>query len=306
MEEIKVTPQTSILIVSRNRGEALRRTLTSLQPLADPAQLEVLVVDNASTDGSATIDAEFPFVRMLRMQRDCGFTKAVNIGTRTSTGDYLCLCPLGIEFQPDTLPALRAAVEGGALAATPLVVDATGGAITRLYPLPDAEAFRSFWKSGDRGPAVAFDPNATEVRAEYIVGSPVLLRRQSIVGMNYLDERYGQFWSDAEICTQVRRAGKPLVLLPKLQVTGEAIPDAGFARLTSESAKYSADAAIGGAAYLSKHRGFMAGAMFRLGATASSLGSALLGTLTFQQPGAKWARFLNLAAGQKIDGNQGG
>jgi len=307
MEELKPIPQTSMVLVNRNRTSALRRTLASLQPIADPNQMEVLVVDNASTDGGATVDSEFPFVSMLRMQRNVGYTKGVNIATRTATGEYLCLTPPGVEFEPSTIPALIAGLEAesGALAVSPLVTDAEGQPITRIYPLPDRPALTAFWKSGRLGPPLPFDLSAPELRAEYVVDSPLLLRRRSIAGMNYLDQRYGQFWSDAEICFQVRRAGKSVIVFPAVRVRGEPNVEAWVSPLDKESGQLSADAALGAAGYLAKHEGAMAGLKFRFGAILGSLLSALGSTITFQQPGAKWVRFTNLASGQKIDGNQG-
>lgn len=307
MEELKPIPQTSIVLVNRNRTSALRRTLASLQPLADPNRIEVLVVDNASTDGGATIDSEFPFVSMLRMQRNVGYTKGVNIATRTATGEYLCLAPPGVEFETSTIAALIAGLEAesGALAVSPLVMDANGQPITRIYPLPDRITLAAFWKSGRLGPPLSFDPSSPEVRADYVVDSPLLLRRRSIAGMNYLDQRYGQFWSDAEICFQVRRAGKAVIVLPTVKVRGESSAEAWTSPMNRESGQLSADAALGAAGYLAKHEGAMAGLKFRLGAVLGSLVSALGSTVTFQQPGAKWVRFTNLASGQKIDGNQG-
>lgn len=306
MDELKTTPQTSILIVNRNRSDALRRTLRSLEGSVDPKLIEVIVVDNASTDGSATADAEFPFVRMLRMQRNFGHTKAVNVGTRTATGDYLCLTPPGVEFAPETIPKLLTALaaDPGSLAIAPLVVDEADKAVSRVYRLPSRETFASFWKSGDLGPPVTLDTSTTEIAAEYLVDSPILLRRQSIVAMNYLDERYGQFWSDAEICFQVKRAGKSIRLLPGIRVKGEPGPRMIGGVIDRQSAQMSADAAIGAAGYLGKHQGFMTGVLFRMQAAASALLSAVGGTLIFREPGPRWARFFALASGQKIDGNQ--
>jgi GT2 family glycosyltransferase len=306
MEELKPTPQTSIVLINRNRTGPLRRTLESLQPLADPKQIEVLVVDNASTDGGATIDSEFSFVSMLRMQRNVGYTKGVNIATRTATGEYLCLTPVGVQFDASTIPALIAALDGesGALAVSPLVFDPEGRMVTRIYLLPKRETLGEFWKSGQLRDSIAIDPSAKEMRAEYVVDSPLLLRRRSIAGMNYLDERYGQFWSDAEICFQVKRAGKSVLVLPEVKVQGEAASPAWTSPMDKEAGQKSADAALGAAGYLAKHQGAMAGAKFRVGAILGSLLSAVGSTLTLQQPGAKWVRFVNLASGQKIDGNQ--
>jgi GT2 family glycosyltransferase len=303
MEELQPAVRTSVLIVTRNQSAALRRTIESLAAEAATEATEVIVVDNASTDGSQSLDAEFPQVKMLRMQRNFGWTKGVNVGTRTAKGEFLCLTPPGIEFEPDTLSRLITCLreDPDVRGVCPLSVDAQGVPATRVYPLPDAKVFWQFWKTGRLGPPLPLDLTVEKVRAHYVTGTPLLIRRQSIAGMNYLDERYGQFWADAEICYQIARAGKAIVVLPGVRVRGpqpfQAIPE----KLDSWGAKLSADAALGGAAYLMRHEGFLAGLRFRVAATLA----ALVATLDLRRAGPHFVRFLNVLTGQKIDGNQG-
>lgn len=303
MEEIQPALRTSVLIVARNQSAALRRTLESLAPELSSGATEVIVVDNASTDGSQGLDADFPQVKILRMQRNFGWTKGVNVGTRTAKGEFLCLTPPGIEFEPDTLARLldHFKKDPDAKGVCPLAVDAQGVTATRLYPLPDADVFWEFWKTGRLGPPLPLDLTAARVKAEYVTGSPLLIRRQSIVSINYLDERFGQFWSDAEICYQIARAGKSVIVLPGVRVRGpqpyRAIPE----KLDAWGAKLSADAALGAAAYLSRHVSLARGLSFRVASTLS----ALVAILDARRFGPHVIRFVNLLTGQKIDGNQG-
>lgn len=303
MDEVQPSIQTTVLLVARNQDAALRKTIESLAAAAQPESIEILIVDNASNDGSQRLDAEFAQVKMLRMQRNFGWTKAINVGSRTAKGEFLCLTPPGIEFEPDTLSKLKAklASDSSSLAVSPLVVDAQGTPATRIYPLPTPDLLWQFWKTGRLGPPLPLDLTAEEIRPRYLTGTPVLVRRQSIAGMNYLDERYGQFWSDAEICFQIARAGKSIALLPGVRVRGpqpfQAIPE----KLDRWGAKLAADAALGGATYLARHEGFARGLTFRLGATLS----ALAGVLDVRRAGPHSVRFLNILTGQKIDGTQG-
>lgn len=302
MEESQPAPRTSVLIVARNQSAAVRRTIESLagQP---PESVEILVVDNASTDGGQSLDADFPHIKMLRMQRNFGWTKGVNVGTRTAKGEYLCLTPPGIEFEADTIERLiaRFAQDPEVRGVCPLSVDAQGVPATRIYPLPTRDVFWRFWTTGHLGPPLPLDLTAEAVRAPYVTGTALLIRRQAIVAMNYLDERYGQFWSDAEICYQIARAGKAIVVLPGVRVRGlqpyRQIPD----KLDVWGAKLSADAALGAAAYLGRHEGLWAGLGFRAAASLASLGAMW----NLRRLGPHAVRFVNVLTGQKIDGNQG-
>ena len=293
----------SVLIVARNQADATRRTLASLQPPGGDSASEVLVVDNASTDGGAALDNEFPTVKTLRMQRNFGWTRAVNVGTRTAQAEFICLTPPGVEYPPGTLEqlvsAFRAHPEASAVA--PLAVDRQDTIVTRCYPLPDRQTFSQFWQTGSLGRPLPIDRTAAALPVDYLTGSPILLRRQSIMAMNYLDQRFGHFWADADLCQQIRRAGRRLLLLPKILVTAPphflSIPE----RLDTLGARLSADAALGAAAYLGKHQGLLAGASFHCGAALL----ACLSVFRFRQPGAHAARAWRILTGQKIDGSEG-
>ncbi len=291
-------------MVSRNQADAVRRTVDSLARDPGSAAIEILVVDNGSSDGGERLDTDYPNLKLLRMQKNFGWTKAANVGMRTATGEFLCITAPGVEFEPGTIGQLTSALakRPSALALCPLAVDAQGTPVTRIYPLPDAAMFSQFWKTGRLGQPLPLDLSLPEIPASYVTGTPVLMRRQSMVGMNYLDGRYGHFWADAEICAQIARASRSIVILPEIRVTGtqpyQAIPE----KLDSWGAQLSADAALGGAAYLSKYSGFLAGFGFRVKAALL----ALLSIFSLRQVGPKATRFANLLAGQKIDGNQDG
>ena len=53
---------------------------------------------------------------------------------------------------------------------------------------------------------------------DYAPGAPILTRKLFLRGMNYFDERYGDYWSDLELCWQLRNAGKRILCLPQVHV----------------------------------------------------------------------------------------
>src|SRR5215216_3553747 len=102
MEELQTSPRVTALILSRNSAQALRRTLAALENVISRETLEVVVVDNGSSDESQTLDIEFSRIHMMRLPKNFGATKALNIGIRTAKGEYLLLLPVNAEVQPDT------------------------------------------------------------------------------------------------------------------------------------------------------------------------------------------------------------
>src|ERR1700729_428835 len=113
LEEIDVPPaiRVTALIFSYDSAPALRRCLAALEGSNDRASMEILVVDCGSHDESAQLDSEFSGVTMLRLPRYFGRTKALNIGTRTSAGEYLFFMTPEVEVLPTTIPSLVARLE---------------------------------------------------------------------------------------------------------------------------------------------------------------------------------------------------
>jgi GT2 family glycosyltransferase len=98
------TPQTSVIVVSYNTREILRACLERLFAVTQDLPLEVIVVDNASRDGSADMVASaFPQVILHRGAVNLGFAAANNVGFRIASGDTILL------LNPDAL------IEAGAV-----------------------------------------------------------------------------------------------------------------------------------------------------------------------------------------------
>ena len=81
----------SIVIVSQHQIQLLRPTLAAIAARSEPELSEVIVVDCGSQDGSARIDDEFEGITVMRLPRNFGWTRAVNIATRTAKCEYLLL-----------------------------------------------------------------------------------------------------------------------------------------------------------------------------------------------------------------------
>jgi len=129
----------SVVILSYNRRDALRRSLTALQACSDEWS-EVIVVDNASDDGSAgMVEAQFPHVRLIRLAENRGIS-AWNEGFAAARGDYFFV------LDDDSYPgpgAIAAAAEHAAadprvgLVACKVVHPQTGCCVTDRLAQPD-------------------------------------------------------------------------------------------------------------------------------------------------------------------------
>jgi GT2 family glycosyltransferase len=101
------TPKVSVVIVSWNARDYLTQCLRSLTAEACAYPLEIIVVDNASADGSPELVArDFPGVRLIQTGANLGFAKANNIGIRASSGKYVALINSDVLVLPGCLTRL--------------------------------------------------------------------------------------------------------------------------------------------------------------------------------------------------------
>jgi GT2 family glycosyltransferase len=304
-EQEPVPPKVSALIVSHNNIEALRRCLQALEASRNRAEFEILVVDNGSQDGCAQIDTEFPAVTMLRLPRFFGATKAMNIGTRTAVGEYIFFLDPETEVAPETVALLAARLDADSSVAAvcPLLVDEAGQPVPFVHRLPARSTLSRAWRRDGDMEFVAVNPEQEAVPVEYAERAAIMARKQFVKGMNYFDEHYGEFWADAELAYQIRRAQRKMLLLSGARAVHRPVADITDYS-PSARAMLSADCASGAATFVRKHDGFVLGLLFRLSAALTALAGALGATLRFRDVGYHWSRFFAILTWQKIDGSQ--
>src|ERR1700730_11640423 len=139
-------PAVSIIVPSFNTRQVLLRTLIAVRAALVDTTAEVIVVDNASADGSAEAVADlFPEVRVIRNQVNRGFAGAVNQGLAEAAGAYWLLLNSDTEVLPGFLEALIRYVVAHpkvAVAAPRLLnSDGTDQGTARSFPTPAAFFF---------------------------------------------------------------------------------------------------------------------------------------------------------------------
>src|SRR5258708_21060323 len=99
-EQEKQPPRVSVVVVSHNRAAMLRRCLESIEKAEGRSALQVIVIDNGSSDGSARLDAEFPHLQWIRLPKNFGLTKALNLGWRAPDAPYVYFLHDDPEVEP--------------------------------------------------------------------------------------------------------------------------------------------------------------------------------------------------------------
>jgi GT2 family glycosyltransferase len=233
----------SVVIVSFNRVEHLRESLAALRESG--AGLQVIVVDNGSRDGAASLDDEFPDVRFSRLPRNFGLTRALNIGIRAADGDYVLLMHDDVRIDGLAVLELAAFLENRA-------------DVGAVCPKIDGPQVRPLPTPSDPDPALRNAPDGDEFVAECVLGAAIMVRATFLRSMGHIDERYGNYGSDIELCARVRSSNRKLVVL------GSVTASHGSAPSPMPKGTLKGDRAAGTIVFIAKQFGFGAGLLCRL------------------------------------------
>lgn len=208
----------SIIIVSWNAKKFLLECLGSIGA-QNIEGLEIIVVDNASSDGSPQAVKElFPQVKVIPCPVNHGFAKANNIGIKESSGKYVCLINSDVLVLDGCLEKMLSYMEIHPQAglAGPMVLngDMTLQRSCRKFPtltntLLTALGFESVLKD------LIFFPHDREREVEVISGCFLLARRKAVDKVGLLDERFFFYSEDKDWCKRFYNAGWKAVFLPE-------------------------------------------------------------------------------------------
>ena len=220
----------SVVIVNWRTRNALRECLRSVVQQENIASLQIIVVDNASGDGSAEMVAEcYPRVRLIRNEENRGFAVACNQGMRLTTGKYVLL------LNPDTVvPSctigkvvafadahLESAVVGcrvtnpdGTLEHTcfryPSLLNLALAVLglNRLFPRSRffGRQFMTWWERD----------SVREV--DVVTGSFMLVRHEAMHQVGLMDERYFMYAEEADWCYRFAQAGWKMTFTPDAEI----------------------------------------------------------------------------------------
>ena len=223
----------SVVIVNWNVRELLRRCLRSVLASQRFSGLaaEVIVVDNASSDGSVEmVRAEFPQVRLMANEENLGFTRANNQGIAASRGRYVLLLNPDTEVIGDALGAMVDYMDVhpdvGALGPMLLNPDGSVQSSRRRFPtlataLLESTVFQ--WElSRDnrvlRRYYVLDRPDDEVQEVDWVTGACILMRREAIEEVGPLDEGFFMYSEELDWCRRARERGWKVVYLPTARV----------------------------------------------------------------------------------------
>jgi GT2 family glycosyltransferase len=214
-----------VIIVSWNVRDLLRDCLRSLEVSRPALDLEIVVVDAASQDGTVDmIRAEYPWVVLIPSSENVGFPRGNNLGIAASRGRYILL------LNPDTVvlgDALARMVEHlerhpdvGVLGGQLLNSDGTIQSSRRRFPSLLTGFFESTWLQpfAPRGLLRAYYaldlPDDRTADVDWVIGACLMVPRQVVNVIGALDEGYFMYSEELDWCRRIKDAGWRVVYLP--------------------------------------------------------------------------------------------
>jgi GT2 family glycosyltransferase len=219
----------SVIIVNWNTREFLRACLLSLtaNALHDHSEIivvDMIVVDNASTDGSAAMVAEdFPTVTLIASDRNLGFAAGNNAGFEVAKGEYWLVLNPDTEILPGSLESaveiLKTRPEIAAVGACQIGVDGEIQRSVRGFPtvtnllrsmLPGPLCSDEYWQR-------KFDYSKAQ-SAPQPMATFTLFRAETVRSLAGYDEQFPIFFNDVDLCKRIWDSGSEIWYSPDVKI----------------------------------------------------------------------------------------
>lgn len=224
------SPTVSIIIVNWNTREILRDCLRTVYEQTQDVEFEVIVVDNASADGSVDmIRTTFPQAILLANADNRGFAAANNQGIAVAKGRYVLLLnsdTLVLDGAIDKMVSFAEAhPEAAATACRVLNSDRTWQRTCFLFPsalnllITALYLNKLFPRNRFCGRERMTWWDGREMRAvDVVAGCFILVRREAIEQVGVLDESYFMYGEETDWCYRFRKAGWKILFTPTAQI----------------------------------------------------------------------------------------
>lgn len=220
MVEKKVNGSISIVILSWNTKKLLKNCLESLKDL----KVEIIVVDNGSTDGSVEmlkkIQAQKTDLKTIFNQKNLGFSVANNQGIKIAKGDYLLL------LNSDTVVKGQAPLEMAEFLTKHAKVGALGCRLLNIdgSPQPSAGPFPDLWVTSvmlfaEHWLGSLVRSSFSKVKeVDWVMGAALMVSREAIKKAGLMDEGLFMYMDEVEWCYRIKKAGFKVMFYPGAEV----------------------------------------------------------------------------------------
>ena len=220
------TAVVSIILVNYNGAEVVLSCLRSLLQFLNTVPYEIIVVDNASTDGSAALIAQhFPTVRLIEQAENRGFGAGNNIGATYAKGEFLLLLNTDTLLTSDVLPPLIKLMEAypavGIIGTKLLNPDGTlqlsvADEISIAGEYKTLKQLKQYTDSQQRDAIEQKFKSPQTV--DIVIGAAFFIRRSLFETLNGFDETFFMYFEESDLCQRSRDRGWQILYTPEVSI----------------------------------------------------------------------------------------
>lgn len=214
----------SVILVNYNGVNLLRECLASLQKYSSDVTCEIIVVDNASSDGSSEmVRREYPQVHLVENSENLGFSQGNNIGAGSATGKYLLFLNTDTIVFENSVKILADYLDEhahvGAIGPQLLFPDRTFQYSAGTLPTIAAECFDKMkYALTGRWPTVflpIFRVAYRRIReVEWLTGAALMVRAEVFAALGGFDKNIFMYFEDKDFCKRLIDSGSHIIYFP--------------------------------------------------------------------------------------------
>lgn len=221
LDKKEKTPELSIVIINFNGREFLKACLSSIRENLLSPEVETIVVDNSSSDGSLELVKEnFPGVKLIRNCQNRGYAQANNQGIKEARGEFILLLNPDTVILPQAMDILRGEMK----------IDPTIGAIGPALLSGDNRFQVSFGRKISFFHEVLqksllnqyFRRKLKKMRKKrevgWLSGACILTRKKVLEEVGLFDEDFFLFFEDIDLCRRIKENGWKLIFIPQAKI----------------------------------------------------------------------------------------
>lgn len=192
---------------------------------------EVVVVDNASNDGSAEmVRVDFPWVTLVAVEHNVGYGAAANIGVGYAVADIILLLNSDTRLQPESLDALRDFLDEHPDAGIvgPRLANPDGTLQASIYPFPTPLQILlqesglgrvARWADFSREASQRRSAHDRICSVPWVLGAVLAIRRCAFESIGGFDDSFFMYYEEVDLCLRMRDKGWEIYFAPVTTVT---------------------------------------------------------------------------------------
>lgn len=216
----------SIILVNYNGADVVLNCLRSLLQFLHTIPYEIIVVDNASTDGSATFISEnFPTVQLLKQLENRGFGAGNNVGAKQANGEFLFFLNTDTLLTSDVLPPLVTLMKErpdiGIIGTKLLNADGSLqlSIASEISIFGEYKTLKQLKQVSTEKYRKAIEQKFAQIQTvDIVIGAAFFMHKSVFEALNGFDETFFMYFEESDLCQRVRDRGWQILYTPEVSI----------------------------------------------------------------------------------------